>query len=51
MKKTIIAITLLGLIATAVSFSDLLHAAKPDNAPPKSRTVPVVTGLVVEHPL
>jgi len=50
-KKTIIAITLLGLIATAVSFSDLLHAAKPDNAPPKSRSVPVVTGLVVEHPL
>ncbi|MGL5392638.1 MAG: efflux RND transporter periplasmic adaptor subunit [Shewanella sp.] len=51
MKKTIIAITLLGVIAIAVSYSDLLHAAKPDNAPPRARTVPVVTGLVVEHPL
>uniref|UniRef100_E6XJ33 Efflux transporter, RND family, MFP subunit n=1 Tax=Shewanella putrefaciens (strain 200) TaxID=399804 RepID=E6XJ33_SHEP2 len=51
MKKTIIAITLLAVVATAVSFSDVLLAAKPESAPHLMRTVPVVTGEVVEHPL
>lgn len=51
MKKTIIAIALIAVIATAVSFSDVLQAAKPENAPHLMRTVPVVTGTVVEHPL
>lgn len=51
MKKTIIAIALLAIIATAVSFSDVLQAAKPENAPHLMRTVPVVTGEVIEYPL
>lgn len=51
MKKTIIAIALLAVIATAVSFSDVLQAAKPESAPHLIRTVPVVTGEVVEYPL
>lgn len=51
MKKTIIAIALIAAVATAVSFSDVLQAAKPESAPHLMRTVPVVTGEVVEHPL
>ncbi|MGL5046638.1 MAG: efflux RND transporter periplasmic adaptor subunit, partial [Shewanella sp.] len=51
MKKTIIAIALLAIIATAVSFSDVLQAAKPESAAHLMRTVPVVTGEVVEYPL
>ncbi|QYJ79715.1 efflux RND transporter periplasmic adaptor subunit [Shewanella acanthi] len=51
MKKTIIAIAFIAIAATAVSYSDLLHAAKPEVEPRFMRTVPVVTGEVVEHPL
>ncbi len=51
MKKTITALVLVAAIAAAVSFSDLLQAAKPETPPQNSRTVPVVTGQVVEHPI
>lgn len=51
MKKTIIVIMLLAVIATTVSFSDVLQAAKPKKATDLMRTVPVITGEVVEHSL
>ena len=51
MKKTIIAIALLAVITTVVSFSDVLQAAKPESAAHLMRTVPVVTGEVIEYPL
>lgn len=51
MKKNIITIALIAAIAAAVSFSDVLQAAKPKKPSPAMRTVSVVTGEVVEYPL
>lgn len=51
MKKTLLVISLLAIIAIAVSFSDVLQAAKPDDKSRPVRTVPVVTATVNEHPV
>lgn len=51
MKKTLLVISLCAVIAVAASFSDVLQAAKPSEASRPTRTVPVVTAMVEEHPV